>query len=105
MHIQLLSDLHLEVDRGQGPAYDTFQIVPKAEILALLGDIGTICDDRLFGFLTRQLLQFKSVFYVLGNHEFYHMSRVRRTPMVANKFTLDPIRMKQLQRSTHLPQS
>ena len=80
--IQLVSDLHLEMGHGQGASYEGFQIVPKAESLALLGDIGAICDDRLFEFLKRQLLQFKKVFYVLGNHEFYRMCRVCRSFMV-----------------------
>jgi len=82
--IQLVSDLHLEIGCGQGSGYEGFKIIPKAETLALLGDIGAICDDRLFGFLRRQLLQFKRVFYVLGNHEFYLMNRVCRSSMLTN---------------------
>jgi hypothetical protein len=82
--IQLVSDLHLEIGYGQGSGYEGFKIVPKAETLALLGDIGAICDDRLFGFLRRQLLQFKKVFYVLGNHEFYRMNRVGHSSMLTN---------------------
>ena len=74
--IQLLSDLHLEMDRGCGLDYETFHIQPKADILALLGDIGNIHEQRLFTFLRQQTMQFKKVLYVLGNHEFYHMSHV-----------------------------
>jgi len=46
--IHLLCDLHLEIDRGGGPDYETFRITPKADILALLGDIGMLYEDRLF---------------------------------------------------------
>ena len=70
--IHLLSDLHLEIDRGGGLGYETFRITPKADILALLGDIGTLNENRLFLFLRQQTLQFSRVLYVPGNHEFYH---------------------------------
>lgn len=68
--LQIMSDLHLETPKFL-PMYNEFQIEPKAKYLALLGDIGITGDDSLFDFLTRQLRQFKVVFYVLGNHEPY----------------------------------
>jgi predicted phosphodiesterase len=70
MAVQVLSDLHLEAPK----AYDVFEIVPKAPYLALLGDIGNIEShkDNCLGFLTRQLIQFRIVFFVPGNHEAYH---------------------------------
>ena len=74
--IHLLSDLHLEIDRGGGPDYETFRLTPKADILALLGDIGTLNEDRLFLFLRQQMSQFSRVLYVPGNHEFYHSNYV-----------------------------
>ncbi|KAF6832201.1 calcineurin-like phosphoesterase [Colletotrichum plurivorum] len=58
MSIQILSDLHLESPK----AYDIFEVVPKAPILALLGDIGyvgTHKDDYLT-FLNQQLSQFRA---------------------------------------------
>ncbi|KAK2599186.1 hypothetical protein QQS21_005377 [Conoideocrella luteorostrata] len=69
MAVQILSDLHLE----SPPAYDVFEIVPKAPYLALLGDIGNIAahKDGCLAFLTRQLRQFKAVLFVPGNHEAY----------------------------------
>jgi hypothetical protein len=72
MAIQILSDLHLEAPKG----YDVFEIVPKAPHLALLGDIGNVAShkDDCLGFLTRQLRQFRTVFFVAGNHEAYHSS-------------------------------
>lgn len=68
--IQILSDLHLEISRS----YDLFDIEPRAPILALLGDIGTIekHETECLGFLTRQLRQFSAVLFVPGNHEAYH---------------------------------
>lgn len=69
--IHLLSDLHLEME-----GYENFRITPKADILALLGDIGTLNDDRLFRFLRQQTTQFSKVLYLPGNHEFYHCNYV-----------------------------
>src|ERR1700743_2238017 len=70
MAVQALSDLHLEAPK----AYDVFDIVEKAPYLALLGDIGNIEShkDSYLDFLTRQLIQFRIVFFVPGNHEAYH---------------------------------
>ncbi|KAJ5578498.1 uncharacterized protein N7459_007462 [Penicillium hispanicum] len=67
---QIVSDLHLE----SPPAYDTFQIIPAAPYLALLGDIGVIKDDGFFSFIEAQLHNFEIVFFLLGNHEPYHSS-------------------------------
>jgi hypothetical protein len=70
VRIQILSDLHLE----NPAAYDLFEIPPAAPNLALLGDIGHAKDDGLFIFLRRQLENFQTVFFLLGNHEPYHSS-------------------------------
>ena len=71
MRLLLLSDLHLEIRS----AYDNFIIPPNgATHLALLGDIGNAKDPGLFEFLSRQLLHFEVVFFLLGNHEPYHSS-------------------------------
>lgn len=53
MSIQILSDLHLE----SPSAYDIFEVVPKAPILALLGDIGYVGahKDDYLTFLNQQL--------------------------------------------------
>lgn len=71
MQLKIVSDLHLEAPA----AYDIFEISPDgAQYLALLGDIGHVKDHGLFEFLSKQLLQFAVVFFVLGNHEPYHSS-------------------------------
>lgn len=68
--IQLLSDLHLEIERGLSPLY-TYNFKPSALNLALLGDIGWTRDDRLFEWINLQLTRFERVFFVPGNHEPY----------------------------------
>jgi hypothetical protein len=65
---QLVSDLHLETPQAR-PTYEDFKIQPECQYLALLGDIGSIWDPRLFSFLEDQLRKFEIVFYLLGNHE------------------------------------
>lgn len=68
VHIQILSDLHLE----SPSAYDLFDIPAQAPYLALLGDIGNVRDDGLFTFIEAQLSKFQIVFFLLGNHEPYY---------------------------------
>ena len=70
MAVQIVSDLHLEAPK----AYDVFDIVPRAPVLALLGDIGNAEPHAsgLAAFLERQLRQFQAVLLVPGNHEAYH---------------------------------
>lgn len=74
--IQILSDLHLESPTG----YNIFTIPARAPHLALLGDIGNVRDAGFFAFLEAQLHNFRTVFFLLGNHEPYHSSwdEVRR---------------------------
>jgi hypothetical protein len=66
--LQILSDLHL----GEPKSYDSFEIIPIAPYLALIGDIGYVKDAEYLSFLERQLSTFKIVFLVLGNHEPFH---------------------------------
>ncbi|KZW00679.1 Ser/Thr protein phosphatase superfamily protein [Exidia glandulosa HHB12029] len=73
MRVQLLSDIHLEMERGDQDLYH-FDFPAEGEALALLGDIGLTHDDRLFDWLRVQLGRFKPVFYVSGNHEPYRSS-------------------------------
>ena len=69
---QVLSDLHLEV----GSQYATFDFPQCAPYLILAGDIGRLVDyEPYLGFVCRQCDRFKLVFLVLGNHEFYGVSR------------------------------
>ncbi len=68
--LQILSDLHLEVERPDEPLY-AYDFPASAPNLALLGDIGWTRDDRLFDWLRAQLARFETVFFVCGNHEPY----------------------------------
>ena len=69
--IQILSDLHLE---KRPVTYETI-VKPSADILALVGDIGSPIDGtgRLAEFLGWCATKFKWVFYVPGNHEYYNL--------------------------------
>lgn len=82
VRIQLLSDLHLEMPRSSSEAYNEdghvfeYNFPPRADVLALLGDIGVTRDDRLFSWLSMQLQRFKLILFVSGNHEAYRSSLV-----------------------------
>ena len=77
--LQIGSELHLETH----PAYEDLQLPVTAPHLALLGDIGHVCDEAFFKCLENLLGRYETVFFLLGNHEPYHMrlssakSRVR----------------------------
>lgn len=79
MQIQILSDLHLEIERltfsPEEESY-TYDFPVKAEMLALLGDIGCTVHEQLFEWLKVQLKRFTHVFFVMGNHGMY--SRTNR---------------------------
>lgn len=63
LHLQIISDIHLEMS--------TPPTLPKtADVLILAGDIG-IPDPRLQEFLEYVDKTYEMVFYVPGNHEFY----------------------------------
>eukprot|EP00009_Paramoeba_aestuarina_P004525 CAMPEP_0201520340 /NCGR_PEP_ID=MMETSP0161_2-20130828/10653_1 /ASSEMBLY_ACC=CAM_ASM_000251 /TAXON_ID=180227 /ORGANISM="Neoparamoeba aestuarina, Strain SoJaBio B1-5/56/2" /LENGTH=301 /DNA_ID=CAMNT_0047918661 /DNA_START=157 /DNA_END=1062 /DNA_ORIENTATION=+ len=69
--MQVVSDVHLEFD---GPADIG---APTAPYLALLGDIGVGEKNRfpqLASFLKSCCERYKYVFFLCGNHEFYHTS-------------------------------
>ncbi|KIP04268.1 hypothetical protein PHLGIDRAFT_202135 [Phlebiopsis gigantea 11061_1 CR5-6] len=70
MQIQLLSDLHLEIERP-GKALYHFEIPKTAECLALLGDTGCTAHEALFDWLRVQVERFKAILFVAGNHEPY----------------------------------
>lgn len=77
--LQIVSDLHLETH----PSYEDFEFPVTASHLAFLGDIGHVCDEAFFKWLENLLGRYETVFFLLGNHEPYHMrlssakSRVR----------------------------
>ncbi|KAF3038574.1 hypothetical protein E8E11_007069 [Didymella keratinophila] len=77
---QIISDLHLETPLSK-PAYTHFSqpsnFPLEADHLCLLGDIGLIADTVPLLTFLRSLLRRNprlQIFYVPGNHEFYHMT-------------------------------
>ncbi|PGH28660.1 hypothetical protein GX50_08598 [[Emmonsia] crescens] len=72
IRFQIMSDLHLEVCQQ----YANFHITPRADRLILAGDIGRLADyEALRDFLCLQCKKFIEVYLVLGNHEFFGVSR------------------------------
>lgn len=72
MRIQYCSDLHLEL--GQNSSYlASYPLTVSGDILILAGDIVPLNDaslnDPFFRFISDN---YKAVFWVPGNHEFYH---------------------------------
>lgn len=87
MRLQVLSDLHLEL----GQQYSDFQIPVQAGSLILAGDIGRLQDYQPFlKFLQVQCQNFQHVFLVLGNHEFYGITREEGLQLAA-KLTQEPV--------------
>ena len=90
--IQIVSDLHLETH----PSYSDFYLPATAPHLALLGDIGHVCDEAFLKWLENLLGRYDTVFFLLGNHEPYHMrlsSAKTRMRIFAAK--MDLLRVKQ----------
>lgn len=73
--IQYVSDLHLEL-YSEPPDYSTL-LKPCAPYLALAGDIGQ--PDQLKPFLDWVVPQWKKVFYITGNHEYYNFTKTTKT--------------------------
>jgi predicted phosphohydrolase len=66
---QLYSDIHLELSK-------TFPKIPKLEDnLILAGDIGKLNTVNYKPFFDYCSALWKKVFYILGNHEFYHSNK------------------------------
>ena len=73
VHFQYMSDLHLEI----GSRYTDFRIPPVAPYLILAGDVGRLVDyEKYLEFLRLVSCDFRHVYLILGNHEFYGLSRV-----------------------------
>ena len=79
MKLAIASDLHIEF----GPV--ELKNTEGADALILAGDILVVADLRVWhkAFFEECLEEFKNVFYVFGNHEFYHHDLIRAKPMVA----------------------
>ena len=83
---QILSDLHLETHSS----YRSFKFPQTASYLALLGDIGHVANDELSSFLETQLGHYSIVFFLLGNHDPYHLSlKVAKAKMCRFQASMD----------------
>lgn len=56
--IQIVSELHLETL----PAYSDYDFPATATYLALLGDIGHVCDNAFPGWLEEIVARYRAVF-------------------------------------------
>lgn len=66
MQVQIVSDLHLELERPRKSPYQ-YDLPVKAPNLVLLGNTGCTVDEKLFVWLKAQLTKFRIIFYVSGN--------------------------------------
>lgn len=67
INIQLYSDIHLEFNEKVFP-----KIKPLCDYLFLAGDIGKLNTPNFKDFFDYCSANWKKVFYVLGNHEYYN---------------------------------
>jgi hypothetical protein len=72
LRIQIASDLHIEF-YGSLENVPNDLIVPRAPVLALLGDVGLAFTPLLQEFLLLQADRFETVLFLAGNHEFYNV--------------------------------
>ena len=85
MTIQYCSDLHLEFSANsqflrQNP------IIPKGDILILAGDIIPFSElNNYSDFFDTLSNQFKTVYWIPGNHEYYHGDAAQRSGAFSEK--------------------
>lgn len=76
---RVISDIHFELFRNLGEIESFIQhfvSLPKTDYLILAGDIGKVTENQTLCtgfplFLDSIQSQYKKIFYVLGNHEYY----------------------------------
>ncbi len=93
MHIQYISDIHLEFHdkQNKGAIQPEMFVKPVAPYLALVGDIGIpeLASYRTFLHWCSQ--RWKQVFLVAGNHEFYNVRCPFKTDMESKKEIIQTI--------------
>lgn len=79
MRIQYLSDLHLEFPENKDYLRE-HPIVPVGEVLVMAGDVlPFVVMDKYSEFLNYLSAQFEQVYWLPGNHEYYHYDIGRRS--------------------------
>ncbi len=73
MKYQVFSDIHLEFLNGKWP-----ELPILSDYLFLVGDIGQLHNSSYKPFINYCSSNWKLVFYILGNHEFYHNSKTHQ---------------------------
>ena len=78
VNFQIASDLHIEYLQQENIPMEMF-IKPSADNLILAGDIGSLYREKqLFNFIQQCCDNFKKVYYVPGNHEYYTLKFVSK---------------------------
>ena len=94
LKIQIISDIHLEVNKD-------FAVTPKAPYLALLGDIGDPGSARYLDFLLEQAGKFEKVFVLIGNHSCYGRTPAIASELISEICEEDPEHLVLLNRNTY----
>lgn len=74
MKVQIASDIHLEINKKNNSKNEDYTkiLIPNADILFLLGDIGNPNTIIYNNFLTYCSENWKQVYLISGNHEYYN---------------------------------
>ena len=84
LSLQILSDTHLEArGGGSNDGIKEIEMSPYADVLALLGDIGSPLQPSFCKFIDKCANEFKRVFFVHGNHELYNQYGIAVDEMVS----------------------
>ena len=90
MHIQYLSDIHLEFLNDRQTEILCDKIFSIAPIMILSGDIGNPYKSSYEIFLTNMSNKFEQIFIICGNHEYYY-NYIEETKIhiknICNKFS------------------
>jgi predicted phosphodiesterase len=84
--IRLMSDLHLEMSKGDMD----IPVLPtdKETVLVLAGDIGVAKSPNTYTqFIEKASKQFQDVVWICGNHEYYGSSMLRAIPKIEVKLS------------------